>query len=85
MMAGVGDSEIGGHTQSTILYKVVPELSFKSCCRVLIQLEFQELFQSSHSRWKIFAALRLLATKGWPGFWTTSNLGMKAELSLLSC
>ena len=28
MMAGVGDSEIGGHTQSTILYKVVPELSF---------------------------------------------------------
>ena len=28
MMAGVGDSEIGGHTQSTLLYKVVPELSF---------------------------------------------------------
>ena len=28
MMAGVGDSEIGGHTQSTLLYRVVPELSF---------------------------------------------------------
>ena len=28
MMARVGDSEIGGHTQSTLLYRVVPELSF---------------------------------------------------------
>ena len=28
-MARVGDSEIGGHTQSTLLYRVVPELSFK--------------------------------------------------------
>ena len=66
MMARVGDSEIGGHTQSTLLYQVVPD-------RALIQ-------GGKPSQLCDFSA-----TKGWPGFWTSSYLGMKAELSLLSC
>ena len=83
MMAGVGDSEIGGHTQSTLLYKVVPELSFKSCCRVLIQLEFQELFQSSHSRWKIFAALRLFGNESLAGFLDKLKLGNESRVEFI--
>ena len=66
MMARVGDSEIGGHTQSTLLYKVVPELSFKQGGKSSQLCDFS-------------------ATKGWPGFWTSSNLGMKAESSLSGC
>ena len=85
MMAGVGDSEIGGHTQSTILYKVVPELSFNLKVENLRSSSLQGCSRSLIQGGKSSQLCDFSATKALPGFWTSSNLGMKAELSLLSC